>query len=920
MMLTRKLLPAALLCLSLLVPIARAEITPVTQVEGIAEFKLDNGMKLLLFPDESKPTLTVNITYFVGSRHEGYGEAGMAHLLEHMLFKGTPTHEDIPQLLKDRGAQLNGTTWLDRTNYYETLPASADNLEFALKLESDRMVNSKVAAEDLQSEFSVVRNEFERGENSPVRVLWQRMVSAAFLWHNYGNSTIGNRADIERVPIENLKKFYRRYYQPDNAMLVIAGKFDPKQALELTDKYFGALPKPERKLDKTYTQEPAQDGERFVTLRRVGEIAAVGAVYHVPSGPHPEYPAVAVLDSMLTSQPAGRLYKALVETKKASFVYGLSFALHDPGIQMLIAEVNKDNDPHLVLDSMIDVVEGFGESEIKEEDVQRAKQKLLKQWELAAADSKGIAIQLSEWAAQGDWRLYFIHRDRLEKVDVEQVRHVAKTYFRRNNRTAGLYLPEDKSDRVSVPETPVLAEMIGDYKGRKAIAAGEAFDVSPENVESRTTRLEINDGLKVALLPKKSRGESVVLSLTLRYGTEESLQGKTTLCEFLAPMMTRGTEKLGRQELQDELDRNFAQLSGSGGAGSATFSLTTKRKNLPKAIELLGQVLRQPTFPESELEVIRNQQISIMEESLVEPQVLAQRSAQRKISPYKIGHPLYQPTLEEEIEMVKAADHSQLKQLYAEFLNGSNGELTIVGDFDPESTVASLKAVLGDWTAEQPYKRIARTGDVKLKASTEDINTPDKANAMYFAATVFPLKDDSPEYPALLIGNHILGGGALANRLGNRVRQKDGLSYGIRSGLSVSSLDERTVFYIYAIANPGNMDKVKAAIREELDLLREKGVTDEELEAARRGWLQSREVSRGSERSLASILAGTSVTDRTMGFHSGLETRVRSVTAEQVLETVQKYLDPERIVIVAAGDFEKAKKDAAESAGDKEKE
>jgi len=911
MMITRKVIPtAALLCLSLFMPVARAEIMPVTQVEGIAEFKLDNGMKVLLFHDESKPTVTVNITYFVGSRHEGYGEAGMAHLLEHMLFKGTPTHEDIPQLLKDRGAQLNGTTWLDRTNYYETLPASAENLEFALQLEADRMINSKVAAEDLQSEFSVVRNEFERGENSPVRVLWQRMVSAAFLWHNYGNSTIGNRADIERVPIDNLKNFYRRYYQPDNAMLVVAGKFDPKQALELIDKHFGSLPRPERKLDKTYTQEPAQDGERFVTLRRVGEIAAVGTVYHVPSGPHPDYPAIAVLDSMLTAQPAGRLYKALVETKKASFVYGLSFALHDPGIQMLIAEVNKENDPRLVLESMIDVVEGVGESEIKEEDVQRAKQELLKSWELSASDSKRIAIELSEWAAQGDWRLYFLHRDRLEKVNVEQVQQAAKKYFRRNNRTAGLYLPEKESDRVSVPETPNLAEMIGDYKGRKAMAAGEAFDVSPENVESRTNRLEINDGLKVALLPKKSRGESVVLRLTLRYGDVKSLHGKTTLCEFLPPMMTRGTEKFSRQELKDELDRNFAQLSGSGNAGSATFSLKTKRKNLPKAIELLGQVLRHPTLPESELEVIRNQQISIMEESLVEPQVLAQRTAQRKISPYEKGHPLYQPTLEEEIEFVKAANREQLEQLYADFLSGAHGELTIVGDFDPDTTMASLKPVLGGWTTDQPYERLRKTADIELKASTEDINTPDKASAMYFAATVFPLRDESPEYPALLVGNHILGGGALANRLGNRVRQKDGLSYGIRSGLSVSSLDDRTVFYIYAISNPGNMDKVKAAIREELDLLRKDGVTDDELKAAKNGWLQSREVSRGSESSLASMLAGTSFTNRTMGFHSGLETKVRSVTAEQVLETVRKYLDPERIVIVAAGDFEKAKKEA----------
>ena len=280
----RTLLTAVMLFLLVFAAETQAGVKPVTSIEGISEFKLDNGMSVLLFPDQSKPTVTVNLTVFVGSRHEGYGEAGMAHLLEHMLFKGTPTNSDIPQLLKDRGASFNGTTWLDRTNYYETMPASEDNLNFALQLEADRMINSRIDNEDLQSEFSVVRNEFERGENNPTRVLWQRMTAAAFLWHNYGNSTIGNRADIERVPIDNLKRFYRRYYQPDNAMLVIAGKFDQPKALALANRHFGSIPVPDRKLDQTYTVEPAQDGERLVTLRRVGDVAAVGAVYHVPSG------------------------------------------------------------------------------------------------------------------------------------------------------------------------------------------------------------------------------------------------------------------------------------------------------------------------------------------------------------------------------------------------------------------------------------------------------------------------------------------------------------------------------------------------------------------------------------------------------------------------------------------------------------
>jgi zinc protease len=902
---SRMLLAFASLLLTLTTTV-RAELELVTSVEGITEYKLKNGMSLLLFPDESKPTVTVNITYFVGSRHEGYGEAGMAHLLEHMLFKGTPTHGDIPQLLKDRGAQLNGTTWLDRTNYYETLPASDDNLDFALKLEADRMINSHVAAKDLASEFSVVRNEFERGENDPSRVLWQRMVSAAFLWHNYGNSTIGNRADIERVPIDNLKSFYRRYYQPDNALLVISGKFDAEKALKLTETYFAAIPRPERKLDKTYTVEPAQDGERFVTLRRVGEVAAVGAVYHTPSGPHPEFAAVDVAGTMLTDEPAGRLYKALVESKKAAFVYGGAFALHDPGMLLILAQANKDNDPNVVLEALLDEVEGFGESKIGEDDVERAKQSLLKQWEQTISDSQRIAIQLSEWAAQGDWRLLFLYRDRLETVTVDEVREAAKKYFTRNNRTAGVYIPTKEADRVSVPETPSLAEMIGDYKGRKAIAQGEVFDVSPENIENRTERLTINGGLKVTLLPKKTRGESVQVRLTLRYGDEASLSGLSSVAEFLPPIMVRGTKSHTRQELKDELDRNFASLSGSGSAGSATFSIETKRPNLPRVLELLSEVLRSPTLPADELDIMKNEQLTSLEEARTEPQSLASRTAQRKISPYPKGHALYAPTIPEEIEMIRAVSRDQLQSLYEKFLNGENGELSIVGDFDVDGTLNQFKKMTVDWKAPQSYSRIKARLVADQKTAPEDINTPDKANAMYFAVTTFPLRDDDPDYPALIVGNHILGGGALANRLGNRVRQKDGLSYGIRSSISASALDKRGIFYVYAISNPGNMAKVKAAILEEIELLREKGVTAEELEAAKTGWLQNQSVTRGQDGSLASVLSSTSQADRTMGYYEGLESQIRSTTVQKVNEVVKKYFDPSRLVIVAAGDFEKA--------------
>ena len=259
----------------------------MTSVEGITEYRLSNGLRVLLFPDPTKPTITVNITYKVGSRNENYGETGMAHLLEHLVFKGTPNHQNIPQELTAHGARPNGSTWFDRTNYFETFAATDENLKWALDLEADRMINSYIARKDLDSEMTVVRNEFEMGENDPASILEERVLSTAFLWHNYGKSTIGAKSDLENVPIERLQAFYRTFYQPDNAVLLVAGRFDEAKTLDLVNQIFGKIPKPTRTLPTFYTLDPTQDGERSVTLQRVGDVQAIAAAYHVPSGTDP---------------------------------------------------------------------------------------------------------------------------------------------------------------------------------------------------------------------------------------------------------------------------------------------------------------------------------------------------------------------------------------------------------------------------------------------------------------------------------------------------------------------------------------------------------------------------------------------------------------------------------------------------------
>lgn len=902
----RGMMWSGLVALLFVAPLAAEEkyvARKITAIEGITEYRLDNGLKVLLFPDSSKPTVTVNMTVFVGSRHEGYGEAGMAHLLEHLLFKGTPTHPAIPKALQERGARFNGTTWVDRTNYFETLPANDDNLEFALGLEADRLINSHVRGEDLASEMTVVRNEFESGENQPGRVLTQRMMSASFEWHNYGRSTIGNRADIERVPIDKLRAFYRKYYQPDNVMVVVAGKFEPAKALASIEKHFGPIKQPQRALEVTYTEEPPQDGERVVMLRRVGQVALVGTSYHIPAGPHPDFEPIDVLETILTAPPSGRLYKAFIESKKASDLSGVAFAWHDPGVLRLVVEVAKGQEPQAILDELTSITEGIAEKGVTAEEVDRAKARLLKERELATSETSGIAVQLSEWAAMGDWRLYFVYRDRLEKVTADDVQRVASIYLRRNNRTVGMFLPTEKPERVSVPATPDLAAMIGDYKGREVVAEGEAFDVAPLKIEARTTRTTLPSGVKAVLVPKKTRGETVSLRLTLRYGNAENLQGLAKAAEFLPALMLRGTEKLDRQQFQDELDKYRSQLGASGQAGEITFSVKTKRQNLPAILDLLRQVAREPRLPEAELEILKQGTLGTLEEQLHDPSALASRYVNRKVNPYSSEDPRYIPTIAEEIDRVKAVNVADVKKLYGEFLGGTVGELSIVGDFSVDETLPAINTLLAGWKAKQPYARLERSGDVKLSAQSETIRTPDKANATYFLGTVFPLRDDHPDYPALALGNFILGGGSLSSRLGDRVRQKEGLSYGVGSGLRSSSLDPRTSFYVFAIANPANVEKLKVVIKEEIEKILKEGVTEQELETAKRGFLQRLEVARTEDGALAAALGETAQVGRTLAFDAQQEDKIRKLTREEVQAALKKYLSLDRMILAVAGDL-----------------
>lgn len=884
-----------------------SQMDKIATVEGITQYELDNGLKVLLFPDNSAQTVTVNITYLVGSRHEGYGEKGMAHLLEHMVFKGTPNHPDIPKELSSHGARPNGTTWYDRTNYFETVNATDENIEWALDLEADRMVNSHIAKADLESEFTVVRNEFEAGENNPSRVLREKVMNAAYQWHNYGKSTIGNRSDIERVPIDNLKAFYKKYYRPDNAVLMITGKFDEENVLKLVEDKFGKIGKPKTPIRDSYTEEPAQDGEKFVTVSRVGDIQLVSALYHIASGSDPEHAAMAIVENVLTDEPSGRLYKALIETQKASSIWSFSPFTKEPGFMYINVDVPSNKDPEEVQKVLRKVLDSVRNQPITQEELDRAKANLLKDIDEINRNSAYLGTYMSEFIGAGDFRLSFIHRDRIADMTLEEVNIAASKYLIPSNRTVGRFNPTKNPERVAIPIVRSVDSLVSTYKGKEDKGTGEAFDVTYDHIEKRLDRGTLNNDISYGIIEKNNRGKTVNFNFSIRNGDVKSLSDKGMIPSLTASMLNKGTSEKSRQEIEDELSRLKTSIYFSSRNGNVYAYVDTTEENLIPAIKLMAEMLKSPAFVESELTKLKTERLAQLEANKSEPQFLATQRLGEINNSYEKGHPLYNMTIEEQEEAIKAVTIEDIKKFYGEFYGLGKSIMVGIGDISSEKVKSLMEKEFADFKSTKDYA-VIRDPYIPTKAVMEDILTPDKKNAMTFGALGVKVSEYDDDYPALNIAGTILGGGFLNSRIAERLRQKDGVSYGAGAGFQADTdeQDANSQFFIYAIYAPMNYDKIQLGFKEEIARFIAEGITEEELKNAVNGWIQGQNVSRAKDNELASLINNNLYYDRSMDFHKALEEKIQNLTVKDVNAAIKKYLQPyNEWTVVNAGDFKK---------------
>src|SRR5215213_2766556 len=850
-----------------------AGLTFVTESDGIREYRLDNRMKVLLVENRVAPVVTVMVLYKVGSRNEAVGYTGSTHLLEHMMFKGTPTfnkelNTQIAATLQKIGAAFNATTWYDRTNYFETVPS--DQMELAIKLEADRMRNSYVADEDRQSEMTVVRNELERGQNEPSEVLDEAVYAAAFREHPYHHPTIGWRADVEGVPTARLKEFYDTFYHPNNTTVILVGDFNRAHALSLVSRYFGAYDVPAHTIPQVYTEEPEQQGERRLVIRRAGELALVQMAFHTPgvlgqmtvlsnealaerAANPPEdndiYPLV-VLSVAMSHGITSRLYQALVETELAVDAHSNADQHRDPGLFNVYATVHPGVELQKVEATILEELRKVAEEGLAEAEVEKARQQIAAQVAYSRDGTFNIAMQMSEAEAVADWRFYKDYEKNIQRVTLEDVKRVAQKYFTEDNRTVGHFIPKqtgggggnsngdgngvgaglapartpahgqgqalplkrlsrrgvqfyrETDDGAAAAEVSSVARSVA---GDETSAAGgsttpqekEQQGVAPRGDKSsdaaepvtpatagrsdfarRVRRTEIETGA-VLLVIENNATPTVSLRGSFRAGSYFEPRDKPGMAQITANMLERGTVKRTKFELAGDLERVGAQVAFSADPFAVNVAARALSKDVPLVMTALSEALREPSFPADELEKLKQQVVAGIQEQQSNTGYRARERFTQLI--FDEASPFYMPPGERLIESVRSITVEDVRRFYSKYYGGRSLILSVSGDVRAEEVAQKFAEAFGGFVGPESVDINVADPEPRTGTHREVVLLKDKASVDILLGSAAPLRRDSEDYYAAVLANSALGESTLSSRLGLRVRDQEGLTYGINS-------------------------------------------------------------------------------------------------------------------------------------------
>jgi len=882
----------------------------VAESAGIEEYRMSNGMKVLLAEQKAAPVVAFMVLYHVGSRNEAVGYTGATHLLEHMLFKGTPTFNArkgtaIATILHRVGAVFNATTWFDRTNYYEAVPR--EHVELVMQLEADRMRNALIRDEDREQERIVVRNELERGENDPLNVLEIHTWATAFREHPYHHPTIGWRSDVENVPTERLREFYHTFYWPNNATAIVVGDFDREQVMGYLERYFGVIPPSPHPIPQVYTVEPPQEGERRFLIRRAGEVGALMFGYHTPEAKHPDIYPLAVLARLLAGGVTTRLYQRLVDGELAISVRAFASHLRDPGLFEITAVLRPNVEHARVERAIREEIARIQDDGVSEQELERAKNKIEAETFYARDGALSFAFALGEAEASADWQWFVDYVPNVRRVSADDVQRVARAYLHEDNLTVGWFVPKDT--RGSAARTP--GEEIASLHRPAFFNSGAPGKLGSEGARygrpfaERTVSFSLSNGVRGIVLENHAN-PTVEVRAALFAGRAFEPVEKPELATMTASMLMRGTEQRSKLEIAAWLEDVGAEMHIGANRFLVTASATSLSKDIERLLGTLAEVLREPAFPEEELSKLKLQMTGHIRRSQESTSVRAFERFSQLI--YDRSSPFYEPPAFERLASIEGLMGEDVRTFYRARYGPRHLVLVVVGDVLATEIERRIEREFGDWrsaaSSEDPRLMWAHMPRAPLPEAPirEVVYMPDKANVDIVLGHAGRLRRTDPDYFAALIANAALGYSTLSSRLGARVRDQEGLTYGIISRFVEPSFLDGP-WAVSVTVNPANVERALASALDVLAHYVAEGITPQELEDEKSAFVGSFLVGLGTNAGIAAQLLLAEVFGFGPSYLDRLPDQVRALTRDDVNAAIGTYLHPDRLITVIAGEY-----------------
>ena len=889
---------------------------------------LGNGLLVITREVHDAPVATFWVWYRIGSRNEVAGITGISHWVEHMMFKGTPSlgKGEIFRLVSKNGGTLNGFTWIDYTTYFETLPS--DRLDLALRIESDRMVNSTFDLEEVASERTVIISEREGSENFPTFHLDEEVTAAAFKVHPYGQGVIGWKCDLQSITREDLYSWYRSHYAPNNAVVVAAGDFQTDALLGRIEELFGPIPAGPP-IPALRSCEPPQEGERRVTVRRPGPTCYFTSAYHAPAASDPDVYPLFVLDAILSgAKPMGlfagrdttmgrssRLYRLLVDTGLCTAA-GSSFGLtHDPYLFEISASLRPTIQLEEVERAIFAEVERITREGVRQEEVEKAVKQVRAQFTYASEGVTNQAYWLGDLEMVNSYTMLDGFVDRIAAITTTDVQRVAQTYLAPTNRTVGWFEPTAPGAAAEAPSAPVQAvrryffsphhpaPRDGDTATRRrgepvsfAHSPTRPFAVSGGGGPTLAIqRTRLSSGITI-LGHERRLTPAVVMRASIQAGAMYDPPGKEGLAYFTARMMQRGTSRHTFQQISEITDRVGASLSVDGQEHTAQISARCLRDDLDMLVGLIAEVVRQPIFPAPEMEKLRGEVLARLREQQDDTQSIAERRFLELA--YPADHPYHHWIMGSEAS-VASFSRDDLASFHGRYVQPNRMSIAVAGDVGFDEFVDKISKAFSGWNATGPSAPFA-VPNVEPPNSTMRRDFILSGKTQTDIALGRPtLKRSNPDFYALSMANLILGGLGLYGRLGTSVRDQQGLAYYVYS--DVEAALGPAPWEVRAGVNPANVERAIESVLAEVDRIRTQPVGEDEL-ADGKSYLTgvlplSLETNGGVARILQSIETydlGLDYLDRYPGIINGL-------TRDQVHDAAQRYFSTDRVVIVTAG-------------------